>query len=552
MMIRSVALLSLLVLQVFTEETCKTGDEACELPVECTESPDSVLTDFEPCQVDPHFTDYSSYDLTGYIATWQHTMANDNVESITKDCAEGTVQGCQRGSINWTGKKVIIDTDLENEVDDYLAVVWALLSSIGSSKQIDIISIIAAPFSFRYRFLPLVEAQLLFQKDQKHHKCKDSPALSETEQLFLYGPPGSPGGKMSSLIRLKDVGLTPKLMIERENHATWCPDVGMDQSYKGLLRLVDLFSSAVEAGVAPVFADIASTPVYKGQTKYVTGQNPRTIVASEGVAEIIRQARAASPQEPVYIVSIGAPTNVATALMVDPTIVSKIVLLWDATWGLENRERVVTGSLNFGEDLVASRVVHESNVRMLYFPGFPSGQTLQLSQPEVEAWFRGQGVVSDAIYKRYVNNPDTQFSGLGFGRYRNAGTTRIMWDIGNFLPFILPGLLSVQAIAAPRLHRVKTVPGTCEGYASIGTTCKAWYPSSLQESNEEGDKKRYLCHEIDPYDLTRCNDGFFIDWLDEGNGTAPLNLIQAMMLGGLSGPGGSGIDLLHKLQAAGL
>jgi hypothetical protein len=29
-------------------------------------------------------------------------------------------------------------------------------------------------------------------------------------------------------------------------------------------------------------------------------------------------------------------------------------------------------------------------------------------------------------------------------------------------------------------------------------------------------------------------------------------LVEASMLGGLMGPGGSGMDLLHKLQAAGL
>mmetsp|Transcript_27665 Transcript_27665/g.40072 ORF Transcript_27665/g.40072 Transcript_27665/m.40072 type:complete len:547 (+) Transcript_27665:91-1731(+) len=501
---------------------------------------------FEPCEVDDKSSasKWEAVDLQPFITQWNSVLDRDCVPSITVSCTGGTAAGCERGRIgNWTAannngraRQIVIDTDLQNEVDDYFAVAWALLSSAGPSAQVNVTSIIAGPFSFRYRFLPLVTAQELFMKDE----LNGYDTLKKTERDYLYGPPSSPGGKSSSLLRLKDVGVTPKLMIERDNHATWCPDRGMEESYQGLLKFVQLFGKAKEAGVAPVFADVAKTPVFRGQTKYVTGIDPTKVEPSEGILDLITKATKATVNDPLFVVCIGAPTNVASALLFAPEIVSKIVVLWDASWSLQNRGRVVSGSLNTGEDQVASRVLLESGVRMLYFPGFPSGQALQLSAPEVEAWYKGQGAVSDALFQRYNNNPDTQFSGLGYGRYRNAGTTRIMWDVGNLIPFILPGLLSAQAVSAPRLQRVETVPNTCHGFETIGTTCMAYYPSS---------KEKYPCKEIDQYDLTRCNDAFYVDFPPEER---KRDLVEAVMLGGLSGPGGSGIDLLHKLQAAGL
>jgi hypothetical protein len=298
------------------------------------------------------------------------------------------------------------------------------------------------------------------------------------EHKFLYGPPESRGDQMAQLIRLKDVGITPELMVERDNHATWCAGRGMNESYDELVRFVGLFTQASEAGISPRFADIAKTPLFRGQGSFIAGSDPSKLEASEGMNDLIKKARALTVDDPLFVVSIAAPTNVAATLLIAPDIVGKIVVLRDASWSVENCGRPVTGSLNMGSDQVASRVLFESGVRMLYFPGFPSGQTFQLSKPEMEAWYKGQGPISNALWERYNNNPDSQFSGLGHGRYVGEGSTRVMWDTGNFIPFIMPGLLSVHAVLQPvKLQRVKTYVNStlewkCDGFETIGTTCK--------------------------------------------------------------------------------
>jgi len=546
-----------------TEAVCSRSKSCSDRNGACVHQDDCVESETEKCRIDLCYgstctcrytkfyacpvddvasIDYSSVDLNKWRVEWNSHL--QEVPSLTEECKkDGKTVGCQRGSIDWTSagpKRLLIDTDFVNEVDDFFAVAWALLSSVGTSPQVTVTAIVAAPFSFRPLFLPLLRAQELLDDE----KSNGGQTLTTVQKEYL-------DGQMASLIRLKDVGITPKLMIERDNHATWCPSRGMEQSYLGLKRFVKLFGEAGFAGICPAFKNIKDTPIKRGQTKYLSGtnlDNLDSLIESEGVAEIIRQAKASSIEDPLYVSCIATPTNVATALLLAPEIVGKIIVLWDASWGLENRGRVVTSSLNLSEDYVATRILFESGVRMLYFTAFASGQTLQLSAPEVNAWYKGQGPVSDALFQRYNNNPDRLFSGLGFGRYHNAGTTRIMWDVGNFIPFILPDLLSVRAVPSPRLEKVKTVlsddgSSSCNGYESLGTTCMAYYP------NDDTSGNTYMCNAINPYNKTQCIDGFFVDAQEE---EYPRLLVETELISGLSGPGGSGIDLLHKLQAAGL
>jgi hypothetical protein len=57
------------------------------------------------------------------------------------------------------------------------------------------------------------------------------------------------------------------LMVELDNHATWCAGRGMNESYAELVRFVDLFSQATEAGISPRFAEIAKTRLLRGQSR---------------------------------------------------------------------------------------------------------------------------------------------------------------------------------------------------------------------------------------------------------------------------------------------
>jgi purine nucleosidase len=493
---------------------------------------------FTQCPVEEAGAAWGAVDLSSYKAQWD--AARSSVPALTAMCENGSAKyPCRAsGALDWEGKegisapkRVVIDTDMANEVDDYPAVVWALLSSLGPSRQLTVLSVIAAPFSFRSRFMPVHRAAEL----QEQEGDLEAKPLSSAEKNYLKG-------KQDQLWRLKEAGTTTNRMIERDNHATWCPRKAMEESFEATVALVALFSKAKAVGISPRVAELAKTKVFKGQDRYVTwsklGHLKAGLLASEGVADLIKRAQESTVDDPLFVLSLAAVTNVATALLLAPQIVGKIVVVWDASWSLNNRDKV-QGTFNFAQDPLAVRVLLESGVRMLYFPGLPNGEALQLSFPDVNAWFKGQGAVSDAIFQRYINNPDLQWTGQGVSRYNNAGTTRIMWDSGNFIPFILPSLLSVQHVAPPSVVQVRTVEGTCDGYVSLGT-CKAYFP---------GTDETYACESLDPYNLTQCIDAFFVN-----NPQAEARpLVEATFVGGLFKQGqGATVDLLRKLQAAGL
>lgn len=52
----------------------------------------------------------------------------------------------------------------------------------------------------------------------------------------------------------------------------------------------------------------------------------------DGVADLIKRAEESTVDDPLFVVAIGAPTNVAAALLLAPQIVGKIVVVWDASW----------------------------------------------------------------------------------------------------------------------------------------------------------------------------------------------------------------------------
>ena len=51
---------------------------------------------------------------------------------------------------------------------------------------------------------------------------------------------------------LEEEGTSTNQMIERENHATWCPSKGMEESYKAIVDILALFSRAKDTTQAQI------------------------------------------------------------------------------------------------------------------------------------------------------------------------------------------------------------------------------------------------------------------------------------------------------------
>ena len=101
--------------------------------------------------------------------------------------------------------------------------------------------------------------------------------------------------------------------------------------------------------------------VYRGSTDYLSrGKPPQR---SAAVDDLIRRAVAAPDDDPLYVVAIGAITNVAAALLLEPDLVRKIVVVWLGGNTHRSRPRWV----NLMQDPDAARVISTAACRSSRF-----------------------------------------------------------------------------------------------------------------------------------------------------------------------------------------
>ena len=91
------------------------------------------------------------------------------------------------------------------------------------------------------------------------------------------------------------------------------PGDGMEKSYEEILRLLERLHMDAEGFV------------YRGSTDYLSRGKPQR---SAAVDDLIRRAVAAPDDDPLYVVAVGAIANVAAALLLEPDLVRKIVVVW--------------------------------------------------------------------------------------------------------------------------------------------------------------------------------------------------------------------------------
>ena len=96
------------------------------------------------------------------------------------------------------------------------------------------------------------------------------------------------------------------------NNRSTGPEDGMEKSYDEILRLLDFLQVKSE------------NFVYKGSNAFLSdGETP---VHSEAASDMVERAMDGS-DEPLYVVAVGAITNVASAILLEPEIIKNIVVV---------------------------------------------------------------------------------------------------------------------------------------------------------------------------------------------------------------------------------
>jgi inosine-uridine nucleoside N-ribohydrolase len=303
--------------------------------------------------------------------------------------------------------RVVIDTDTANEIDDQFALAWALLSQ----DQLQVEAVYAEPFSFAHRKIEMLRAK----SAQRH------PTASEADKELAEHYDG-----MLAHYAAKGWDIAT-LQLEAFNP----PEIGMERSYQEILRVFEKMG------------EDANGRVFRGSAGYLPA--PHQALESPAVTDLIDRTMATSDDDILYVVAIGAVTNIASALLLQPEILRKIVVVW--TSGFPSTHWRTNYSLNMEEDLWASQILMHSGVPHVYLPGFHVGAQLRLSLPEMELYVKGRGAIGDYLHDLYIHNPLWEFLGISdFYAY-----TWVIWDVINIAWLLNPRWVASDLVRAPQL-----------------------------------------------------------------------------------------------------
>lgn len=244
-------------------------------------------------------------------------------------------------------KKMILDTDVYNEIDDLYALAYAMLSS----DKVELLAITAAPYF---------------------------------------------------------------------NSRSTSPADGMEKSYQEALRV---------RGLVDKNSDI---PVYRGSTVYLPSKTEP--VESEAADAIIRLVK--ESDETVYIVAIGAITNVASALIKAPEIAEKAVVVWlggNALHWKNNKE------FNLYQDIPGAQVLFDSKVPLVQIPCSGVCSEFRTTIPELAYYMEGKNELCDYL--------------LQFTKdYMKPGAecwSKVIWDVTAVAALVRPDTLDMIEIPRP-------------------------------------------------------------------------------------------------------
>ncbi len=210
------------------------------------------------------------------------------------------------------------------------------------------------------------------------------------------------------------------------------PGVGMQRSFDEILRVVTAC-----AGPTPL--------VLRGTPGYLEGQ--REAPRSDAVDDLIVRAMSggALSGEPLYVLALGCPTNIACALEREPRIAERIVVVW--TSGYPSHAPQVNHSFNLEQDLAATRVLLDSGAPLVYLPGFHVGAQLRLSLPEVERWVQPCGAIGALLHELFTHNPLWPLHGVrDFFAH-----SWVMWDLICVAWLLEPDWVPSLIVPTPRL-----------------------------------------------------------------------------------------------------
>lgn len=304
----------------------------------------------------------------------------------------------------------MIDTDAANEIDDPFAIAWAL----ARPDRLQVEALYATPYSFAHRRDEL--AQVL--------AARRHPALPRSARL--------------NDLMTHHAALARRWEALGRDPAGW-PSPIFDPPGVGLARSLHAIDEvAIALGV-----DLDGR-VFAGCAGYLPAAG--VPVSAPAVDDLVsRGLDASAADEPLYVVALGCLSTVASALLREPRLAERIVVVWTA--GYPSHAPHANIAFNLDQDPVAVRAVLASRVPLVYLPGYHVGAQLRLSRWELDARLAMAGRIGEHLRALWRRNPLAGWLGLG----PDGADSWVIWDLINIAWLLDPHTVPTWVTPTPAL-----------------------------------------------------------------------------------------------------
>lgn len=207
------------------------------------------------------------------------------------------------------------------------------------------------------------------------------------------------------------------------NERAESPADGMEKSYEEILRLLGKMGVPAE-GLA-----------FRGSDRYLPAD--LTPVDSPAARDLVRRAMARDENDPLYVVSIGAITNVASAILLKPEIIRHIVVVW---LGGNPMHWASTLEFNLSQDIPSSRLIFDCGVPLIHIPALGVSSHMLTTVAELEACLKGKNPLCDTLIELFAAYSDDHF-----------GWAKEIWDIAAVAYLLNPTWLPAPLVHTPIL-----------------------------------------------------------------------------------------------------
>jgi len=152
-----------------------------------------------------------------------------------------------------------------------------------------------------------------------------------------------------------------------------------------LLRLMELEGQVTVANGAPAALVDARTPQ-----------------DSPGARLIVAESKLATPEDPLYVAFLGPLTEMASAILLDPEIVRRpVVVIWIGGVGYGGIETYPGVEFNLGNDITAANVVYDSGITVWQVPSNVYSQ-VSVSYAELAEKIGGTSKLADYLINQLI------------------------------------------------------------------------------------------------------------------------------------------------------